>query len=123
MRYKCYTKFPPLKPTGSPDFMIGETIPQVDAIVGNFPYIRQELIEKRNKEYKDKLTNEPLKLGSYFIGQQEVVSESGFKYDTTNLQKAKFIIHAQKPNSFLIKIPKQAFVVIRAINHYERKDI
>ncbi|MCL4537261.1 MAG: SAM-dependent methyltransferase [Nitrospirae bacterium] len=64
--------------------------------------------------------NEPLKLGAYFIGQQEVVSESGFKYDAANLEEAKFIIYAQKPNSFLIRIPKQASVVIRAVDDYER---
>ncbi|MBI5213531.1 MAG: N-6 DNA methylase [Nitrospirae bacterium] len=64
--------------------------------------------------------NEPLKLGSYFIGQQEVVSESGFKYDAANLEEAKFIIYSQKPNSFLIKIPKQASVVIKAVDDYER---
>ena len=48
-------KFPPPKPTGEPDFMIDETIPQFDGIVGNFPYIRQELIEKRIKGYKGTL--------------------------------------------------------------------
>ena len=64
--------------------------------------------------------NEPLKLGSYFIGQQEIISDSGFKYDAANLEEAKFIIYAQKPNSFLIKIPKQASVVIRAVDDYER---
>lgn len=64
--------------------------------------------------------NEPLKLGAYFIGQQEVVSDSGFKYDAANLEEAKFIIYAQRPNSFLIKIPKQASVVIRAVGDYER---
>ncbi len=64
--------------------------------------------------------NEPLKLGSYFIGQQEVVSDSGFKYDAANLEDAKFIIYSQKPNSFLIKIPKQASVIINAVDDYER---
>ena len=50
-------KFPPPKPTGGPDFMIDEKVPQFDAIVGNFPYIRQELIEKRIKGYKNTLEN------------------------------------------------------------------
>lgn len=35
--------------------MIDEKIPLFDGIVGNFPYIRQELIEKRVKGYKSKL--------------------------------------------------------------------
>ena len=35
--------------------MIDEKIPLFDGIVGNFPYIRQELIEKRIKGYKNTL--------------------------------------------------------------------
>jgi len=66
------------------------------------------------------IPNEPLKLGSYFIGQQEVVSDGGFKYDAPNLEEAKFIIYAQKPNSFLIKFPKQMAIVINAVDDYER---
>lgn len=64
--------------------------------------------------------NEPLKLGAYFIGQQEVISDGSFKYDAANLEEAKFIIYAQKPNSFLIKIPKQASMVIKAVDDDER---
>ncbi|MCX5718069.1 MAG: N-6 DNA methylase, partial [Nitrospirae bacterium] len=48
-------KFPPPKPSGGADFMIDEKIPLFDGIVGNFPYIRQELIEKRIKGYKNTL--------------------------------------------------------------------
>ena len=64
--------------------------------------------------------NESLKLGSYFIGQQEVVSDSGFKYDAANLEEAKFIIYAQKPNSFLIKIPKKMTIIVNSVDDYER---
>lgn len=48
-------KFPPPKPTGDPGYMIEEKLPVFDAAVGNFPYIRQELIEKQIKGYKEKL--------------------------------------------------------------------
>ncbi|MBF0517973.1 MAG: SAM-dependent DNA methyltransferase, partial [Nitrospirae bacterium] len=47
---------PPKKPQGT-DFTIDETIPRFDAIVGNFPYIRQEIIEKRIDGYKNMLEN------------------------------------------------------------------
>src|SRR3989338_10720828 len=50
-------KFPPPKDTGEADFMIEEKLPAFDAAVGNFPYIRQELINKRFPKYKDKLAN------------------------------------------------------------------
>ncbi|MFZ3136510.1 MAG: N-6 DNA methylase [Thermodesulfovibrionales bacterium] len=66
------------------------------------------------------ISNEPLKLGSYFIGQQEVVSDSGFKYDAANLEEAKFIIYAQKPNSFLVKIPREILVIVNGVDDYER---
>lgn len=48
-------KFPPPKDTGDADFMIEENLPVFDAAVGNFPYIRQELIEKRITGYKERL--------------------------------------------------------------------
>ena len=64
--------------------------------------------------------NEPLKLGSYFIGQQEVIADSGFKYDAANLEEAKFLIYAKNPNSFLIKIPKKISVIVNAVDDYER---
>ncbi len=49
-------KFPPPKAaTDDADFMIEEKLPAFDAAVGNFPYIRQELIEKRVKGYKERL--------------------------------------------------------------------
>ncbi len=47
--------FPP--PTASKTFnKIRKRVPEFDAIVGNFPFIRQELIEKEKKGYKLELT-------------------------------------------------------------------
>lgn len=66
------------------------------------------------------LPNEPLRLGSYFLGQQEVSSDSGFKYIANSLEEAKFIIYAQRQDSFIVKIPEQALVVIKAVDDYER---
>ncbi|HCJ65773.1 MAG TPA: hypothetical protein DHV62_00210, partial [Elusimicrobia bacterium] len=49
-------KFPPPKPDlQNPELRIEEKLPKFDAVVGNFPYIRQELIEKSDKGYKNKL--------------------------------------------------------------------
>jgi hypothetical protein len=45
-------EFPPPKETIETGKRIKETIPKFDALVGNFPFIRQELIEKRNEGYK-----------------------------------------------------------------------
>ncbi len=44
-------EFPPPKYDGT-DYRVKETLPQFDAAVGNFPFVRQELIEKAQKGYK-----------------------------------------------------------------------
>ena len=48
-------EFPPPKPNIDPNLKITETIPSFDAAVGNFPFIRQELIEQKAKGYKGTL--------------------------------------------------------------------
>jgi len=48
-------EFPPPKRTVKTGERISVQIPKFDALVGNFPYIRQELIEKAIKGYKKKL--------------------------------------------------------------------
>jgi len=49
-------KFPPPKVSLSASFqMVEEKLPAFDAAVGNFPYIRQELINKQVRGYKDLL--------------------------------------------------------------------
>lgn len=47
--------FPPPKPSFEPQPPVPEELPQFDGAVGNFPYIRQELIEKQVKGYKKKI--------------------------------------------------------------------
>lgn len=48
-------EFPPPRPNIDPNSKIIETIPSFDAAVGNFPFIRQELIEQKAKGYKGML--------------------------------------------------------------------
>jgi len=48
-------RFPPPKKTAKAGDRIAVQIPQFDALVGNFPFIRQELIEKAEQGYKGKL--------------------------------------------------------------------
>ncbi|MCK4404667.1 MAG: SAM-dependent DNA methyltransferase, partial [candidate division Zixibacteria bacterium] len=52
---KQFFEFPPPKPSFEPQPMIKEQLPQFDGAVGNFPYIRQELIEKQWAGYKKKI--------------------------------------------------------------------
>jgi type I restriction enzyme M protein len=48
-------KFPPPKPGKDLNYKIEVPIPKFNAMVGNFPFIRQELIERRVPKYKDKI--------------------------------------------------------------------
>ena len=48
-------EFPPSKKTAKTGDRISVTIPKFDALVGNFPFIRQEKIEKAEPGYKNKL--------------------------------------------------------------------
>jgi type I restriction enzyme M protein len=87
--------------------------------VKKFP---EEFIDSKYLKDSNELSvpADPLKLGSYFIGQQEVISESGFKYDAEGLDEAKFIIYSKKPDSFTVKVPKKKPALIKAIDDYER---
>jgi type I restriction-modification system DNA methylase subunit len=96
--------------------IIEEIIP--DGVKG-FP---EEFADSRYlKDVKEiSVPNEPLKLGSYFMGKQEVVSETDFRYEAENIDEAKFIVYSQKPGSFVIKIPKKKTVIINAVEDYKR---
>ncbi|MDP2167894.1 MAG: N-6 DNA methylase [Thermodesulfovibrionales bacterium] len=82
----------------------------------------EEFIDSRYlKDVKEiSVPNEPLKLGSYFMGKQEIISEGGFRYEAENQDEAKFIVYSRKPDSFIVKIPKQKEVIIKSIDEYER---
>lgn len=85
----------------------------------NFP---EEFIDsvylKDSKEIS--ITGKPLKLGHFFMGLQEVVSENGFKYEAKSLEEAKFIVYSQKLNSFIVKIPKNKTALDKATHSYEK---
>ena len=61
----------------------------------------------------------PLKLGNYFMGQQEVVGE-GFSYQLPSLAAAKYIIYSRKPAEYIVCLPNDEIVVTKAITDYER---
>lgn len=87
--------------------------------VKKFP---EEFVDSKHlKDAKEiSVPGDPLKLGSYFMGQQEVISDGGFKYEAGNLDEAKFIVYAQKPDSFIIKIPTKTGLLANAVTGYEK---
>jgi type I restriction-modification system DNA methylase subunit len=64
--------------------------------------------------------NERLRLGSYFMGKQEVVSEGEFKYEAESPDEAKLIVYSQKADSYVIKIPNKRAIIVKAVDEYER---
>ena len=74
------------------------------------------------KEAKEvPVPGKPLKLGTFFLNQWEVVTEDGEEvYTAGSLDEAKFIIYAQKPNQFLVRVPSDPIVVEKAVTDYER---
>jgi type I restriction enzyme M protein len=63
---------------------------------------------------------EKMKLGHFFMGLQEVDAEDGYKYQAKSLEEAKFIVYSQKPDSFIVKIPKNKIALTKAVGEYER---
>lgn len=82
----------------------------------------EEFIDNRYlKDAKEiSIPSEPLKLGKFFFGRQEVLSESGFKYEAASVAEAKFIIFSQKPNCYIVKLPEDKIRLKKAVDEYER---
>ncbi len=85
----------------------------------NFPaeFIKSIFLKER---IEISVPGEPLKLGNYFMGLQDVISEGGYKYEAKSIEEAKFIIYSQAPDSYVIKVPKNKAAVINAVDNYER---
>ncbi|MGR3310346.1 MAG: hypothetical protein ACUZ77_06180, partial [Candidatus Brocadiales bacterium] len=62
----------------------------------------------------------PRKLGQYFFGKQEVVFEDGYTYKANSVEDAKFIIYAQKPDTFVVKVSKNHKATSKAVTAYEK---
>lgn len=75
----------------------------------------------KSKEFVEiTVSAKPLKLGKYFMGTQEVISDDGFHYEAKNIDIAKYLIYAQQPNSYIIKVPKSEIVIRKALLKYEK---
>ncbi len=66
------------------------------------------------------VSKNPLKLGKYFMGTQEVISDDGFHYEAKDIDIAKYLIYAQQPNSYIIRVPKSEIVIRKALLKYEK---
>lgn len=63
---------------------------------------------------------ESLKLGEYFLGNHEVISESGFTHSARNTEEALYIIYSKKPNTYVVSVPKDPAIIIEAVKLYRQ---
>jgi len=61
-----------------------------------------------------------LKLGHYFMGRQEIFTDLGFKMEVESLAIAKYIIYAQRKDSYIYKIPNDKNILLKSIDKYEK---
>ena len=66
------------------------------------------------------IPGEPLKLGMFFLGTQEVENDAGFKYQAQTVEEAKYVVYSQKPDSYVVNLPKDNVVITKAVNTYEK---
>lgn len=101
-------EFPPPKPGPKPDFRIKERIPIFAAAFGNFPYIRQELIERQVKGYKRFLTEV---LARDWLLEFPVVFETRAKESELDLLRERSPEESSKALSDLVRQGKVSLLL------------
>ena len=96
--------------------------------------VRDELLQSGIKKFPDDFLTSKLKpqdcanvsvpgvqlrLGHYFMGQQEVAGD-GFNYTAHSLEAAKYIIYAHKSNEYIACLPNDDIIVTKAVTEYEQ---
>ncbi|MCD6163301.1 MAG: hypothetical protein J7K40_12950, partial [candidate division Zixibacteria bacterium] len=67
------------------------------------------------------VSSDKMKISNHFFGKFEIVDEEGGKiYIANNIDEANYIICAQRPNTYLIKMPGNTKAVTNAIINYEK---
>ncbi len=67
-----------------------------------------------------------LKVGHQFFGTYEIIDHDGKKIGVADsLEEARFVVYSVKPNVYVLKVPKSAIAVNKAVKEYRRylKDI
>ena len=74
---------------------------------------------KEDKVKETSLPDEPLRLGNYFFGEQEVTTDSGFVYEAKNLVEANYLIYSQRPGVKKVLVPTEAMPPFKSVKNYE----
>lgn len=65
------------------------------------------------------LPAEPLRLGNYFFGEQEVITDRGFTYKTKSPVEAKYLIYSQRPGVTKVIVPTEPMLLFKTVKNYE----
>lgn len=84
-----------------------------------FPEDFLDMSVKKDKMKEVSLPNEPLCLGNYFFGEQEVITESGFVYKAKSLVEAKYLIYAQRSGVTKVLVPIETMPLFKTVKNYE----
>lgn len=74
---------------------------------------------KKDKMKDVSLPDEPLRLGNYFFGEQEVITDSGFIYNAKSPVEAKYLIYAQRPGISKVLVPTESMPLFKTVKNYE----
>jgi hypothetical protein len=80
-------------------------------------FLDSSLIKDKMKEVS--LPNKPLRLGNYFFGEQEIITDSGFFYKAKNPVEAKYLIYAQKSGISKVLVPFESMPLFKTVKNYE----
>ena len=85
----------------------------------HFPEDFLDASVKKDKLEEVSLPDEPLRLGNYFFGEQEVITDSGFIYKAKNTVEAKYLIYSQRPGVKKVLVPTEPMPLFKTVKNYE----
>jgi type I restriction-modification system DNA methylase subunit len=74
---------------------------------------------KADKMKEVSLPDETLRLGNYFFGEQEVITDNGFVYKAKNPVEAKYLIYSQRPGVKKVLVPTETMPLFKTVKNYE----
>lgn len=85
----------------------------------NFPEDFTEL--SKSEQFKEiSLPKNSLKLGVFRDGIQYIVNDAEFVLELRNEVEAKYVIYAQLRGSTSVNVPKEMFIIFKAVARYEK---
>ena len=87
--------------------------------IRKFPESFTNAQPKNSKFESIAIPKEKLKLGMFFLGEQEIITEYGFSFQAKNTAMAKYLIYSQQADVFTVKLPRDVTICELAVAEYE----